>query len=52
MMPGPVLLLKGLPLWGDLSQNGYRSQNGGVAMTAEDAISMGCDRQRSHLYGA
>ena len=37
---GQELLLKGFPLWGDLSQDGYRSENWGTAMTAEDAISM------------
>lgn len=40
MTLGQELLLKGFPLWGDLSQDGYRSENWGVAMTAEEAISM------------
>ena len=40
MTLGQELLLKGFPLWGDLSQDGYRSENWGTAMTAEDAISM------------
>jgi len=40
MTLGHELLLKGFPLWGDLSQDGYRSENWGVAMTAEDVISM------------
>ncbi len=40
MTLGQQLLLMGFPLWGDLSQDGYRSENWGVAMTAEDAISM------------
>jgi uncharacterized protein YkwD len=40
MTLGQELLLKGFPLWGNLSQDGYRSENWGVAMTAEDAISM------------
>lgn len=37
---GQELLLKGFPLWGDLSMDGYRSENWGTAMTVEDAISM------------
>lgn len=37
---GQELLLKGFPLWGDLSMDGYRSENWGTAMTAEDAIAM------------
>jgi len=40
MTLGQELLLKGFPLWGDLSMDGYRSENWGVAMTADDAISM------------
>jgi uncharacterized protein YkwD len=40
MSLGQDLLLRGFPLWGDLSQDGYRSENWGIAMTAEDAISM------------
>ena len=40
MTLGQELLLKGFPLWGDLSMDGYRSENWGIAMTAEDAISM------------
>lgn len=40
MTLGHELLLKGFPLWGDLSMDGYRSENWGVALTAEDAISM------------
>jgi LysM repeat protein len=38
MTLGQELLLKGFPLWGDLSQDGYRSENWGTAFTAEDAI--------------
>src|SRR5512147_41114 len=30
----------GFTLWGDLSMDGYRSENWGMAMTAADAISM------------
>jgi uncharacterized protein YkwD len=40
MSLGQQLLLMGFPLWGDLSMDGYRSENWGVAMTTEDAISM------------
>jgi LysM repeat protein len=40
MSLGQELLLKGFPLWGDLSQDGYRSENWGTATTAADAISM------------
>jgi uncharacterized protein YkwD len=40
MTLGQELLLKGFPLWGDLSMDGYRSENWGIALTAEDAISM------------
>jgi len=40
MTLGQELLMKGFPLWGDLSQDGHRSENWGVAMTAEDAIFM------------
>lgn len=40
MTLGQELLVKGFPLWGDLSMDGYRSENWGTAMTAEDAISM------------
>jgi len=40
MSLGQELLLKGFPLWGDLSMDGYRSENWGMAMTAQDAISM------------
>ena len=40
MTLGQELLVKGFPLWGDLSMDGYRSENWGVAMTAEEAISM------------
>ena len=37
---GQDLLMRGFPLWGDLSQDGYRSENWGVAMNTEEAISM------------
>ncbi len=40
MSLGQQLLLMGFPLWGDLSMDGYRSENWGTASTAEDAISM------------
>lgn len=40
MSLGQQLLLMGFPLWGDLSMDGYRSENWGTAMTAADAISM------------
>ncbi len=40
MTLGQQLLLMGFPLWGDLSMDGYRSENWGMAMTAEDAINM------------
>lgn len=38
MTLGQQLLLKGFPLWGDLSMDGYRSENWVMAFTAEDAI--------------
>jgi LysM repeat protein len=40
MTLGQELLVKGFPLWGDLSMDGYRSENWGTAMTAQEAISM------------
>jgi len=40
MTLGQELLVKGFPLWGDLSMDGYRSENWGTALTAQDAISM------------
>ncbi|HSL46036.1 MAG TPA: CAP domain-containing protein [Anaerolineales bacterium] len=40
MSLGQLLLTKGFALWGDLSQDGYRSENWGIATTAQDAISM------------
>lgn len=40
MTLGQELLVKGFPLWGDLSMDGYRSENWGTAITAQDAISM------------
>jgi LysM repeat protein len=40
MTLGEQLLLMGFPLWGDLSMDGYRSENWGMAMTADDAITM------------
>jgi LysM repeat protein len=40
MTLGEQLLLMGFPLWGDLSMDGYRSENWGMAMTAQDAINM------------
>ena len=40
MTLGQQLLLMGFPLWGDLSMDGYRSENWGTARMAADAISM------------
>lgn len=40
MSLGQQLLLMGFPLWGDLSMDGYRSENWGTASTAEEAITM------------
>jgi LysM repeat protein len=40
MTLGQQLLSMGFPLWGDLSMDGYRSENWGIAMTTEDAINM------------
>jgi uncharacterized protein YkwD len=40
MTLGQQLLSMGFPLWGDLSMDGYRSENWGTAMTTEDAINM------------
>jgi LysM repeat protein len=40
MTPGQEFLVKGFPLWGDLSLDGYRSENWGTALTAQDAVSM------------
>jgi LysM repeat protein len=40
MTLGQELLVKGFPLWGDLSMDGYRSENWGTAATAQEAISM------------
>lgn len=40
MTLGQQLLLMGFPLWGDLSQDGYRSENWGIATSAQDAINM------------
>ena len=39
MTLGQERLLKGFPLWGDLSMDGYRSENWGTAMTADETIS-------------
>jgi uncharacterized protein YkwD/LysM repeat protein len=39
MTLGQQLLTLGFPLWGDLSQDGYRSENWVAASTTEDAIS-------------
>jgi LysM repeat protein len=39
MTLGQQLLLMGYPLWGDLSMDGYRSENWVTASSAEDAIS-------------
>lgn len=38
MTLGQQLLLLGFPLWGDLSQDGYRSENWGIASTVEEII--------------
>jgi uncharacterized protein YkwD len=40
MSLGQQLLSMGYPLLGDLSMDGYRSENWGIAMTKEDAINM------------
>lgn len=40
MTLGQQLLSMGFPLWGDLSMDGYRSENWGTAMTTDDAINM------------
>jgi len=39
MTLGQQLLIKGFPLWGDLSQDGYRSENWVTAYTVEQVIS-------------
>lgn len=39
MTLGQQLLLMGFPLWGDLSQDGYRSENWVIASTVEQVIS-------------
>jgi uncharacterized protein YkwD/LysM repeat protein len=39
MTLGQQLLTMGFPLWGDLSQDGYRSENWVTASTTEEAIS-------------
>lgn len=39
MTLGQQLLLMGFPLWGDLSQDGYRSENWATAFTVEEVIS-------------
>jgi LysM repeat protein len=39
MTLGQQLLVMGFPLWGDLSQDGYRSENWTVATTVEQVIS-------------
>jgi LysM repeat protein len=39
MTLGQQLLLMGFPLWGDLSQDGYRSENWTVAFTVEEVVS-------------
>jgi len=39
MSLGQLLLMKGFALWGDLSQDGYRSENWVTAATVEQAIS-------------
>lgn len=38
MTLGQDLLLRGFALWGDLSQDGYRSENWGIAASAEEII--------------
>lgn len=38
MTLGQQLLVMGFPLWGDLSQDGYRSENWGTASTMEDIV--------------
>jgi len=39
MTLGQQMLIMGFPLWGDLSQDGYRSENWTVATTVEQVIS-------------
>ncbi|HAV76882.1 MAG TPA: hypothetical protein DCX53_05950 [Anaerolineae bacterium] len=39
MTLGQQLLVMGFPLWGDLSLDGYRSENWGIASTVEEIIS-------------
>jgi uncharacterized protein YkwD len=38
MTLGQDLLMRGFALWGDLSQDGYRSENWGIASSAEEII--------------
>jgi uncharacterized protein YkwD len=38
MTLGQDLLLRGFALWGDLSQDGYRSENWGIASSAEEIV--------------
>jgi len=62
MSLGQLLLMKGFALWGDLSQDGYRSENWVTAKTVEQAISFWSsddihldtmiDPNRSHIGAA
>jgi LysM repeat protein len=59
---GQMLLVRGFALWGDLSQDGYRSENWVTANTVEEAISFWSsddlhldtmlDTHRSHIGAA
>ncbi|HET9914152.1 MAG TPA: LysM peptidoglycan-binding domain-containing protein [Anaerolineales bacterium] len=59
---GQMLLMRGFALWGDLSQDGYRSENWVTADTVEQAISFWSsdelhldtmlDQNRSHIGAA
>jgi uncharacterized protein YkwD len=40
MSLGQDLLLRGFALWGDLSQDGYRSENWGIASSAEEIVAV------------
>lgn len=62
MTLGQMLLVRGFALWGDLSQDGYRSENWVTANTVEEAISFWSsddlhldtmlDTHRSHIGAA
>src|SRR5689334_13184847 len=54
MTLGEQLLVMGYPLWGDLSMDGYRSENWVAASTTEDAISfwLGDDEHTNTMLSA